>query len=132
MTKFIWEILEEINKDTSKASNYRSFGALKIVLENNFNPSLKWLLPETTPPFRSSVEPSGMSPSNLHMEAKKFYIFRRADLKAPKREVLFIEMLERVGKEEANILLAIKNQTLTSLYPNITKEVAKTIVPSIT
>jgi hypothetical protein len=31
-------------------------------------------------------------------------------------------MLERLDAKEQEILLAIKNQNLTSLYPNITKE----------
>jgi hypothetical protein len=132
MTKYIWEILEEINNDITKINNYKSNTALKLILQNNFDINLKWLLPETTPPYKSAVEPSGMAASNLYMEAKKFYIFRRADLPALKRESLFIQLLESVDPKEAKIVLAIKDQSLTKLYNNITKEVAKMLLPSLT
>jgi hypothetical protein len=122
MGKRVYEILEEINNDITAIINYKDNIALKLTLQNNFNSSLKWDLPETNPPFKAAIEPLNMAPSNLTLEVRKFYIFRRKDLKPAKREILFIQMLERLDAKEQEILLAIKNQNLTSLYPNITKE----------
>ena len=128
MGRRVYEILEELNNDITAIVKYKNNAQLKLVLQNNFDSNLKWDLPETNPPFKSAVEPQDMAPSNLTLEVRKFYIFRRKDLKPAQRESLFIQMLERLDAKEQKILLALKNQELTSLYPNITKESVSTYI----
>jgi hypothetical protein len=128
MGRRVYEILEELNNDITAIVKYKNNAQLKLVLQNNFDSNLKWDLPETSPPFKSAVEPQDMAPSNLTLEVRKFYIFRRKDLKPAQRESLFIQMLERLDVKEQKILLALKNQELTSLYPNITKESVSTYI----
>jgi|APGre2960657373_1045057.scaffolds.fasta_scaffold03461_6 hypothetical protein len=128
MGRRVYEILEELNNDITAIVKYKNNAQLKLVLQNNFDSNLKWDLPETSPPFKSAVEPQDMAPSNLTLEVRKFYIFRRKDLKPAQRESLFIQMLERLDAKEQKILLALKNQELTSLYPNITKESVSTYI----
>jgi hypothetical protein len=48
------------------------------------------------------------------------YVFTRKDLTPIKRESLFISLLEGVHPEEAKVLIAMKDQKLTKLYPKIT------------
>lgn len=124
----VYEMLEAINNDISNIIKYKDNSSIKLVLQNNFDSNLKWDLPETTPPYKVSVEPLNMAPSNLSLEVRKFYIFRRKDLKPMKREQLFIQMLERLDRTEQQILLALKDQSLTKLYPNITKEAVSTYI----
>jgi hypothetical protein len=128
MGRRVYEILEELNNDITAIVKYKNNAQLKLVLQNNFDSNLKWDLPETSPPFKSAIEPQDMAPSNLTLEVRKFYIFRRKDLKPAQRESLFIQMLERLDAKEQKILLALKNQELTSLYPNITKESVSTYI----
>jgi hypothetical protein len=128
MGRRVYEILEELNNDITAIVKYKNNAQLKLVLQNNFDSNLKWDLPETNPPFKSAVEPQDMAPSNLTLEVRKFYIFRRKDLKPAQRESLFIQMLERLDVKEQKILLALKNQELTSLYSNITKEAVSTYI----
>jgi hypothetical protein len=128
MGRRVYEILEELNNDITAIVKYKNNAQLKLVLQNNFDSNLKWDLPETNPPFKSATEPQDMAPSNLTLEVRKFYIFRRKDLKPAQRESLFIQMLERLDVKEQKILLALKNQELTSLYPNITKESVSTYI----
>jgi hypothetical protein len=128
MGRRVYEILEELNNDITAIVKYKNNAQLKLVLQNNFDSNLKWDLPETNPPFKSALEPQDMAPSNLTLEVRKFYIFRRKDLKPAQRELLFIQMLERLDVKEQKILLALKNQELTSLYPNITKESVSTYI----
>jgi hypothetical protein len=128
MGRRVYEILEELNNDITAIVKYKNNAQLKLVLQNNFDSNLKWDLPETSPPFKSAIEPQDMAPSNLTLEVRKFYIFRRKDLKPAQRELLFIQMLERLDVKEQKILLALKNQELTSLYPNITKESVSTYI----
>lgn len=122
MAKFITEVLSEINEDPKKIELYKNDGALKYILEYAFDPSKKFILPEGEPPFKPDGAPLGMSPANLRMEAKKLYVFCRADLKPIKREALFIGLLEEVHPDEAKMLIAVKDQNLTKLYKKITRK----------
>jgi hypothetical protein len=127
--KFIHKILSEINENPDKIVEIAGQDALvRIIFENAFNPANKWILPEGIPPYKKADEPDGMFPSNMYLEARRIgYIFKREDLKPLKREGLFIEMLESVSPEEANILIHIKEQKLYKLYPNITPAVASKV-----
>lgn len=128
MRKEAWEMLEEINTDTSAVSKYKDNTLLKLLVQNNFVEENKWVLPEGEPPYKPTAEVEGFAPNNLYMECKRFYVLRRQDLTPVRREQIFIGMLESVDPKEAKILLAIKDQTLSKLYPNITKEVVKELL----
>ena len=119
--KFIPEILAEINEDTSKITQYKDSSALKVLLPYAFLPEKKFDLPEGDPPFKQDVAPIGMSPGNFVQELRRLYIFtKERELPAVKREGLFINLLEALHPSEAKVLLAVKDQNLQSLYPNIT------------
>lgn len=120
MTKFVTEMLDEINKDPAKIENYKESNALKLVFEYAFNPANKFVLPEGDPPYKEDPAPLGMSPANLLMELKRFYVFCRSDLNDARRETLFVQLLENTHPSEAKVLLAIKDQTLHKMYKKIT------------
>lgn len=120
--KYITELLSDININPESIINHRENGALRILFEESFLPEKKMLLPEGDPVFREDPAPIGMSPANIIMELKRLYVFRRADLNPTRREILFIQLLENVHPTEARLLLAIKDQNLGKLYPNITRE----------
>ena len=124
-TKFIVEILEEVNADTSALEKYKTNAALKYIFEYAFIPEKKFDLPEGDPPFKPDPAPIGMSPANFTQETKKLYVFtKERPLKAVRREQLFIQLLENVHPSEAKLLLAVKDQKLNKLYKNITSELA--------
>jgi hypothetical protein len=120
MTKFVTEILEEINKDPASLEKMKGNGALKYIFEHAFDPEKKFALPEGDPPYKNDAAPQGMSKGNLLMELRKMYVFCRKDLKAIRRETLFIQLLENIHPDEAKVVLAIKDQNLTKMYPKIT------------
>jgi len=120
MTKYISEMLKEINDDPKIIASYKDSVALKLLFGFAFRPEGKFLLPEGDPPFKPDAAPLGMSPGNLLMELKKLYVFTRADLKQVRREQLFIQLLESIHPDEAKIVLAVKDQNLTKLYKKIT------------
>lgn len=119
-SKLITELLEDINADTANIEKYKTSGALKLLFEYAFDPEKKFDLPAGDPPFKPDPAPIGMSPGNLHMEMRKLYIFCRKDLTPLRRETLFIQLLENIHPSEAKVVLAIKEQKLTKLYPKIT------------
>lgn len=120
MSKYITEILDEINTDPSKIINYKDNNALKLIFEYAFDPDKKMALPEGTPPFKEDVAPLGMSPANFAMETKKLYVFCRTDINDVRRETIFIQLLENLHPSEAKVVIAIKDQTLHKLYKKIT------------
>jgi hypothetical protein len=126
MRKYVTQVFEDINSNPKLMDQYAKDPQynvmVKMLCEYAFDPAKKWLLPEGEPPFKTSAEPMGMTPTNLYAELRRLYVFTRADLKPVKREQLFISLLEGVHPEEAKFLCAIKDQALTKLYPKITRK----------
>lgn len=120
MAKYITEILEEINTDPKKIEQYKTNAALRLIFEHAFLPEKKFVLPDGDPPFKPDAAPIGMNPANLYQEVRKLYVFCRADLTPIRRETLFVQLLENVHPSEAKLILAIKDQNLTKVYPKIT------------
>lgn len=124
-TKYITEIFKAINDDpTLFQTTYKKVGnggLFSVLFKHAFTAEGKFLLPDGVPPFKPNANPIGMTPAIFQQEINKFYVFCRRDISANKRETMYIQLLESIHPEEAKILNAIKDQTLTSLYPNITK-----------
>lgn len=124
MAKYITEVLKELNSNPKLfETEYKKFGnggPLGIVFKHAFTNSNKFDLPPGTPPFKESTEPMGMTPGSFIVETKKFHYFCNSSISATKREMLFVQLCEAIHPEEAKILVAIKDQKLHELYPNIT------------
>lgn len=127
MAKYITEVLKEINDNVDLfSSTYKKVGdggPLGSLFKHAFTAEGKFLLPEGTPPFKADAAPMGMSPARFITEIRKFYLFCRKDLTPMKRETMFVQLCEAVHPDEAKILIAVKDQALTDLYPNITRQV---------
>jgi hypothetical protein len=120
MAIYVTEILDEINKDPKTIEKWKNDGALKFIVKHAFEKEHKFILPEGDPPYRESNEPIGMTPTNFKQELRRLYVFCRSDLKPIKREALFIGLLETIHPSEAKLLLAVKDQKLSKMYPKIT------------
>lgn len=85
---------------------------LRIILQGAFDPSVKWLLPEGDPPYKENdlVDQEHI----LINEARKILYFVEGfyDIPQRKREMMFIELLERVDPKDAKLLLSIKEKKL--------------------
>lgn len=125
--KFVTEVLKEINDDPSLLqTTYRKVGnggPLGLLFKHAFTAEGKFVLPDGEPPYRPNTNPIGMTPAIFQQEIAKLYVFCRRDLSPIRRETLFVQLLEAVHPSEAKVILAIKDQTLTKLYPKITREV---------
>ena len=121
MSKYITEILKEINTDPTSISKYRENNAIRFIFQYAFIPEKRFDLPEGEPPFKKDAAPLGMSPANFAQETRRLYIFtKERELPKVRRETLFIQLLEALHPDEAKVLIAIKDQKLEELYPNIT------------
>lgn len=92
--------------------------ALRIILQAAFDPSVEFLLPEGTPPYKPNelVDQQHV----LHKEADKIRYFVKGfhpNLNQNKREMMFIEFLERLDPKDAELVLAVKEKRLP--FPGI-------------
>lgn len=125
MSKYLIEILEDANADTKTLEKHKANGALRMLFEHAFIPEKKFELPEGSPPFKPDAAPLGMTPTNFTQEMRRLYIFTPArPLPKIRKEALFVQLLETIHPSEAQLLIAIKDQTLGNLYKNINAEVA--------
>ena len=116
------DLLQEYNQD-----------ALRAILIINFDESLKFLLPDGEVPFTPNDAPAGTEHTRLVHEYKGLYRFFKGgddSLKGMRREQLFVQLLEGLHADEANMLVSACNQDLQSKY-RITKAVVAEAFPSI-
>lgn len=138
MAKYITEVLREINDDVSLfQTTYKKVGnggPLGRLFYHAFTSQGKFLLPEGEPPYKPDSAPIGMSPVRFIGEINKLVNFCRPDLKQMKRDVMFVQLCEAIHPDEVKILIAVKDQKLTELYPNITRKVvaAAGFIPALT
>ena len=132
------EILQKVSSAKTKKEKvellqeYNNNG-LRAVLIINFDESLKFLLPEGEVPFNPNDAPAGTEHTRLDSEYRGLYrYFKGGDssLKGMKREQLFVQLLEGLHQDEANMLVAACNKDLQAKY-RITKQVVSEAFPSI-
>lgn len=134
----IHEILEQVNaakKTEDRVALLRKHDSkvLRDLLNMNFNPGLRFDLPEGTPPFKTDRNiPVGMGESNLFMESRRMYIFMPEKvLPKIKKEMLFIQMLEGLHYLEAEMLCAVKDKELQKKYKGLTEKVVREAFPDL-
>ena len=94
---------------------------LRNIIEHAYIPEKKFLLPEGVPPFKTNGLSGVETKGTFWQEARKIATYARSDLKPINRERLFIAALEALDKDSVAILLAVKEQNLETLFPNITR-----------
>ena len=102
--------------------------ALRQILKGAFDPKIEWELPEGIPPYIENDAPAGTEHTLLMTESKKLWHFvKGADpsLSKLRKETMFIQMLEGLHKDEAQVMLAVKNNTLNKLYKGLTADMVK-------
>lgn len=138
MKTLVPQVLEEVEKASTFEAKVQvlqryNTTCLRGLLNMNYNPGLVFNLPEGEPPFKKDTEePMGSSETNLYTEYRRFYIWLRpSELSKPRKEALFIQMLEGVHWSEAELVCAIKDRKLTHKYPSVTAEVVRAAFPTL-
>ena len=136
---FIHEILELASKQRSKAKKIEILkeyetDALKTIFIWNFDDTVISVVPEGQVPFNKNEVPVGTDHTSLRREHKNLYHFVKGgndSLSAIRRETMFIQMLEGLHPQEADILSLVKDGNLENQYPKVTKEVVSQAFPDI-
>ena len=115
-----YEFLEKVSKlktvkekiNTLKTNDSK---VIRTVLQAAFDPAVVWLLPDGRPPFlpnqlvdQESVLIREIQHNRIQYFIKGFY----DNLKQAKRESMFVELLEKVDKHDAELLCCIKEKKL--------------------
>tara|TARA_B100000427_G_scaffold35500_1_gene25766 strand:- start:698 stop:1165 length:468 start_codon:yes stop_codon:yes gene_type:complete len=135
----ISEILRKVSNAKTKAEKIKilrtnNSQALRSLLIWNFDESVISMLPEGEVPYTPNDAPVGTDHTRLEQEYKGFYRFVKGgqdSLKSLKRESMFVQLLEGLAQEEAELLCLIKDGNLNSKYKRITKSVITEAFPAI-
>ncbi len=138
--KLISEILSEAGSKKTRIEKIEflrknNSRPLRTILAGSFDPSVTFLLPEGEPPYRKDDAPKGFEPSNLHRISRRFKYFDTGGigerLEAAKREKMFIDCLESLHPDEAELVLLMKDKKLAGKYKGITKKLVMEAFPSL-
>ena len=132
------EVLAKVSKQRTKAKKIQVLKEneslhLKSVLIWNFDDSVVSVLPEGPVPFDKNEAPAGTEHTYLAHEHKILYNFIKGGndfLKPVKREQLFLQLLEGLHEDEAEVICLMKDKKLTDKY-KITKAVVSEAFPDI-
>ena len=135
---FMSEILELASKQRSVAKKVEvlqeySTDALKSILIWNFDETAVSMVPEGEVPYEKNDVPIGTDHTSLRKEWKNLYHFVQGGnntLSPIRRETMFIQMLEGLHPDEADILCLVKDGRLSEKY-KLTKEVVGKAYPDI-
>ena len=135
----VHEILDAVHKAKTKQKKIevlREYDskALRYCLIWNYDESLKSALPEGEVPYKPNESPTLESQSKLASEYRTLYNFIEGgnyDINNTRREVLFIQLLESLSPDEAELLCLVKDKKLAKKY-RCSFPVVKEAFPDIT
>ena len=128
------EVLKKVNNAKTKDKKIEVLkkhdnDSLRMVIKSSFDPKIKWVLPEGDVPYKPNEAPEGTEHTLLVQEAKKLWHFiEGADNQTPrmKKETMFIQMLEGLHKDEAEVLIVAKDKKLHQKFKGLSDNVVKT------
>jgi hypothetical protein len=129
---FLHEILSLVSKQRSKAKKIEVLkeyecDALKSVLIWNFDNTAISVMPEGEVPYKKNEAPLGTDHTSLRKEWKNLYHFVKGgndSLSSLRRESMFIQLLEGLHPDEAEIICLVKDGNLETKY-KLKKEIVQ-------
>ena len=134
----ISEIVRKVSNAKTKAEKIKllqtnNSQALRSLLIWNFDESVISVLPTGAVPYKPNEAPKGTEHTSLRQEQKSFYNFvlgGNDSLSKTRRETIFIQMLEGLHPQEAEIICLVKDKRLTDKY-NVTFAQVEEAYPDI-
>ena len=133
-TPLMSEILTKVNNAKTKDKKIavlkdNDSEPLRMLIKASFDPKIEWVLPEGDTPYKPNEAPEGTEHTLLSQEVKRVWHFiKGADNQTPrmKKETMFIQMLEGLHKNEAEVLCHTKDKILHQKYKGLSDNVVKT------
>ena len=138
MKLLISEVLQKVSNAKTKAEKIKllhehNTTALRAILIANYDESVISMLPEGEVPFEPNDAPKGTEHTVLEHEYRKLYLFFKggnSSLQKTQRENLFIQLLEGLHEEEAQLLILVKDKALGRKY-KLTRACVEEAFPQI-
>ena len=117
------EVLTKVNNAKDKPKKIavlkeNDTPGLRRIIKGSFDTNIAWDLPEGSPPFIANEAPEGTEHSLLENESKKFWHFVT-------KETMFVQILEALHKNEAEVAVAMKDKELHKKYKGLSQAVVK-------
>jgi hypothetical protein len=131
----ILDLVHEQETDEGKVKILQQYAndALKTLLIWNFDESIISLLPTGEVPYQPNESPLGVDHSSLRRDYKNLYNFVKGgndSLSKIRRETIFIQILESLHPNEAEVLILVKDKNLEDKY-DISLDIVKQAYPDI-
>ena len=138
MKLLISEVLQKAHNAKTKAEKIKilkenNSQALRSLFIWNYDDSVISIVPEGEVPYTPNEAPIGTEHTRLELEARKLFYFVQGgadNISRMQRENMFIQMLEGLYKDEAEVLCALKDKALNKKY-RITKATVQEAFPEI-
>ena len=137
MKLLISEVLQKAHNAKTKAEKIKilqqnNTPALRMIFIINYDESIVSLMPEGAPPFNKNEAPAGTEHTHLEHEARLLHHFFKggSNLKPMKREQMFIQLLEGLHPDEADVIIKAKDKELGKRY-KVTKACVSEAFPEI-
>ena len=132
-TTLFSEILGKVSKlktKKEKVDHLQKYNtdSLRMVIKSSFDPKVKWALPYGEVPYSLNDAPEGTEHNMLSYEARKLYHFIEGGdnlISQNKRESMFVQMLEGLHPNEADVLVAAKDKILHQKYKGLSANVVR-------
>lgn len=121
---------QKTKQDKIQILQQHSSEVLLKLLKYAYCPSVKFVLPDGTPPYKENKF-DDCQPM-LYQEVRRMYLFIEGgnnDLTKLKREHLFIGLLESLDRDDAKLLCSVKDKKLP--YKGLTQQIIKDAFPGL-
>ena len=135
MVKLVHEVLTEVGSRKKKTDRIQILKqneswALKDIIRGSMDSTVEWNLPGGDPPYTPGEDHN--APANLLRENKQFRYFVKGGpgdkMNAPKRENIFIGLIEGVHPLDAKLVVDMINKRVPK---GITREIVQEAFPGL-
>lgn len=138
MKLLVSEVLQKVSNAKTKAEKVKllrqhNSNALRSILIASYDESAECLLPEGEVPYTPNDSPKGEEHTYLEREFRQLRLFYKGGatgLTPLRREALFIQLIEGLHADEAEIVCLAKDKSLNKKY-RITRQVIEEAYPQI-
>lgn len=132
-TPLMSEVLDKVAKAKTKKQKVEllrqhNTDALRMVIKSSFDPRIEWDLPEGDVPYTPNEAPEGTEHNMLVHEARTLYHYIKGGnpkLTQNRRENMFIQLLEGLHRDEAELVVAAKDKGLHRKYKGLSSNVVR-------
>ena len=115
---------EKTNPQKVKLLQKHDSPSLRGIMELAYDSRITWALPEGTPPY-TPLDKTFDAQGHLYSEMRRMYLFLEGgndNLKPLRREQIFVNMIEELDPDDAELLIACKSRKIKGISKKVAME----------